>query len=57
MQTDAMWDDNRTLVGSKFQNGHWRVGLISAADGSFAAIPNTEDCTAVHRRPSYDVAA
>lgn len=31
--------------------GQWKVGIIAVADGSFATIPNTEDCTAVHVIP------
>jgi len=48
MQTDAMWLDNRTLIGSRLIDGHWRVVLIDTADRSVAVVPNTIDCTAIH---------
>ena len=51
MQTDCMWGNDREIIGSRYLNGHWRVGIIAVADGSFATIPNTEDCTAVHVIP------
>lgn len=51
MQTDCMWDNDKEIIGSRYLNGHWKVGIIAVADGSFATIPNTEDCTAVHVIP------
>ncbi|MBS1838685.1 MAG: hypothetical protein JST64_13415 [Actinobacteria bacterium] len=48
MQTDAMWMDDRTLCGSRYIDGHWRIVLIDVLDGAQAVVPNTEDCTAVH---------
>ena len=57
MQTDAMWDNDAELIGSRFKDGCWRVGIISVADGSFATIPNTENCTAIHNRRTSHVAA
>ena len=47
MQTDAMWLDDQTLVGSRHIDGHWRIVLLGL-DGSTAVVPNTVDCTAVH---------
>lgn len=52
MQTDAMWIDNKTLVGSRYIDGCWRIVLIDADDGSVAVVPNTQNCTAVHVIPT-----
>jgi len=48
MQTDAMWLDDHTVVGSRLIDGHWRVVLIDVIDRSVAVVPNTIDCTAIH---------
>lgn len=48
MQTDAMWLDNRTLVGSRFIDGHWNLVGIDVPTGGSWTIPNTVDCTAAH---------
>ena len=48
MQTDAMWLDNTTLIGSRYIDGHWRIVLIDVISGRTDIAPNTLDCTAVH---------
>lgn len=50
MQTDAMWESSEGLVGARFKEGHWKVVLVGVADGGTAVVPNTQDCTAVHKR-------
>ena len=48
MQTDAMWLDNTTLIGSHYIDGHWRIVLIDVMSSRTDIVPNTLDCTAVH---------
>lgn len=48
MQTDAMWLDGATLIGSRFIDGHWNIVLIDVISGRTDVVPNTLDCTAVH---------
>ena len=48
MQTDAMWLDNQTLIGSRYIDGHWNIVLIDVMSSRTDVVPNTLDCTAVH---------
>ena len=48
MQTDAMWLDNQTLIGSCHIDGHWNIVLIDVMSSRTDVVPNTLDCTAVH---------
>lgn len=48
MQTDAMWLDNRTLIGAQYLERHWHLVRIDAVTGRVDRIPSTVDCTAVH---------
>ena len=50
MQTDAMWLDNQTLIGSRYIDNHWRIVLIDVMSSRTDVVPNTLDCTAVHVR-------
>jgi len=47
MQTDGMWIDDFTILGSRYISGHWNLITISM-NGIEQVIPNTVDCTAVH---------
>jgi len=48
MQTDAMWLDNRLLLGSRYISGHWQLVMLDSVSGKDILVPNTTDCTAVH---------
>jgi len=48
MQTDAMWLDDRLLLGARYIDGHWRLIVIDTVDGRATTVPNTLDCTAAH---------
>lgn len=50
MQTDGMWLDYNTIIGSKMIDNHWQLVRINATTGVSETIPNTLDCTAVHIR-------
>jgi len=59
MQTDAMWLDDDTLIGSRYikdpfasdprtAKRAWWLMKTNTTDGGSVVIPNTENCTVVH---------